>query len=99
MKILSFVCTECGHNRLEEVLKVLATKTSPITRISTDGEIEYNQDEVSYDESGGDVECYQCAECGNEIIDDTGEAITDNNALAAWLLEQPYNESVPESSW
>jgi len=98
---LKFICPDCGGTKLEEVLTCTTTKTSPITAIKiVENEcfLDYNQDEVSYEDGGDDeatVNYYGCADCGAEILNETGAPIDDALSLMNWLQEQDYNQNPP----
>ena len=65
-----FTCKECGHNRIEEVM-VDVTVSSAVTDIFKvgDNEICCNYGEQSNED--GEVQNYQCMNCGANVDIDT----------------------------
>jgi len=83
-----FECPNCDDgDSLEEVV-INAIVTNDIDEIQPDGEVDYLFPPII---SEGTVSHYQCAECGWTVPD-----ISDKEALAKWLLAQPYNADYVE---
>lgn len=83
MKTLKFKCPQCGKIVLEEVM-VEVTQSSSIGIIEEeDGIIALDYDNVSCD--GGEIDRYQCMDCGYILVDEEGNNINDPDALAEWL--------------
>jgi hypothetical protein len=75
---LQFTCPKCGAHKFEEIM-VNVTVSSEIATVEVeDGEVI----EVNYEDQtneGGEVDRYQCAECGETICQGTLEV--DNPAF------------------
>jgi predicted RNA-binding Zn-ribbon protein involved in translation (DUF1610 family) len=59
-----FTCQKCGGHEIEEVV-IGVTISSLVENVYDDGDIEYGPSE----NDGGEMDRYQCANCGKEIID------------------------------
>jgi len=95
--IKQFNCPKCGKHRLEEIMENV-TVTTVITSISVepDGNAELVYGEQ--DSNEGDVQCYQCADCGFNLESRANrELITDCEDLNDWILCH-QSEDVPEKS-
>jgi predicted RNA-binding Zn-ribbon protein involved in translation (DUF1610 family) len=77
-KEAKFTCPSCGCNRLEAVLD--GSHTTAIVAIHKGGGIEYGD---TY--SNGDLDRFQCVECGYAIKDVAGEPIRDDDELVEWV--------------
>jgi predicted RNA-binding Zn-ribbon protein involved in translation (DUF1610 family) len=73
---LTFRCQKCGYNGICEILY------TDILSITPEGDFEYGRPEVL--ESDG-VE-YQCAKCGQFLVDEDGRSISGEMELVDYLL-------------
>ena len=80
VKRLKFKCPKCSSNRLEEVMGN-CTVSSAIKEICSDGDIEYGDQSTEY----GEVDRYQCLECGFVLKDENGNKIDGVEKLVEWL--------------
>jgi ribosomal protein L37AE/L43A len=83
IKQLKFKCPKCGKENLECVMDGL--HACPVIEIDEDGDFEYG-DYESY----GDVERWQCLDCGFNLVRDDGfgeYTITDNEDVIEWIRE------------
>jgi len=78
---IKFTCPKCGKNELGSVEQIIMTY--PITRISDDGDLEYDTDRVIAGD--GEVLAYQCINCGFELKDEQGVSIHDCLQLPKWI--------------
>ena len=78
---MKYKCKKCGCDKLEEVMTGVV-QSSVIASID-DGILDYTN--VSHD--GGEVDRYQCVECGNVIKDGNGMTINTPEELIAWLKQ------------
>ncbi len=61
-KCVQFTCEKCGEHKLEEVMTDVVV-TSNINSIGESGNIDYGE-QCNED---GEVECYQCSNCGHRL--------------------------------
>ena len=80
---MNFKCPKCGSNRLEEII-VNVTQSSEIAGVDENDLLFYR--DTSTD--GGDLDRFQCAECGEVIKGVTGRKVSSMNGLVAWLKEK-----------
>ena len=81
--MLKFTCPECGKNRLEEVT-VDVVQYSEITAIDEEtSAVDYG----GHNTDGGNVNCYQCLDCGYEIEfeDEEREEVNSSVLLVEWI--------------
>jgi predicted RNA-binding Zn-ribbon protein involved in translation (DUF1610 family) len=85
-KKLEFVCPNCGHDDLEEVM-VNCVVSTPIW--FEDNDYYYGNTEIIY----GDVDRHQCVVCGFVIRtnctlsgESSGDVITERDELREWLI-------------
>jgi DNA-directed RNA polymerase subunit RPC12/RpoP len=71
---MSFKCPECGSERFEEVL-INVVEYINIDDIHTDDEGNSSLVYGDHSSEGGDVECYQCMQCGTEVASCQDELI------------------------
>lgn len=71
---MNYICPNCGGTRLEEIMTGV-TLSSEITNVDS-GDIEYQDPPGSAGDSG-QVDRYQCVNCGDMVKDENGEVITD----------------------
>ena len=86
--MLKFTCSECGRNRLEEVM-VDVVQYSEITDIA-DELSEFGVASVDYGKhntDGGEIECYQCMDCGFVISSKEGGDVNTPEELVKWIKE------------
>lgn len=79
---MNFICPNCKGTRLEEVM-IKVIQTTEITDIGECGDISYNWPQQSCED--GEVESYQCADCGDQVKDEYGNTITMCDELAKRL--------------
>jgi rubredoxin len=85
MKHLKFKCPKCKNTVLEEVM-IEVVQTSSISEIQDDdGVVMIDYENSSTD--GGEIDCYQCMECGYILVDEEGNNINDPDALTEWLKD------------
>jgi len=77
---MKFTCPKCKTNRLEEVM-VDVTVASQVTLIYDDGDMDYG----NQTNEGGEIDHYQCIECGCVLKDDNNEPVKDQLDLVKWL--------------
>jgi len=77
---IKFTCPECGKNELGSVEQVI--RTYPITKISENGNLEYDTDRVIAGD--GEVLAYQCINCGYELKNKQGNPIDDCVKVPDW---------------
>ncbi len=75
---LEFVCSGCGSNRLECVM--FGSHTSEVINIEEDGDFDYGEVDGS-----GEVERWQCLDCGMGLEDIEGESIIDDMDVVEWI--------------
>ena len=76
---IKFRCPDCGHDKLECVMD--GVHSCSVTSIDEEGDMEFGEME-----SYGDVERWQCDNCGWVVPD--GEAnMTDQQEVAEWCQE------------
>jgi len=80
---LKFICPKCKEEQqLEEVL-INVVQTSVISTIDDSGAVDYEPNPVI---EAGEIDHYQCAECGFVIeMDDYNARITDPEELVDWI--------------
>jgi DNA-directed RNA polymerase subunit RPC12/RpoP len=81
---MDYLCENCGGTRLEEIMTGV-TQSSEITDVGEGGDISYNLETSAGD--SGEVDRYQCIDCGNHVRDADGNTITDCDVLADRLEE------------
>jgi len=82
-KYLKFKCPVCEHTVLEEVLTDVV-QASTCDFISKEGYVDYGA--VSYD--GGNLDRYQCMECGFVLENEEFNCpVPDGEELAEWLIK------------
>jgi len=82
---LKFTCPDCGCNRLECCEE--GYYSSEVLDIDEEGIFDYGNIDAS-----GDVDRFQCLECGYVLKDCADEPITDDEDVAYWVkknCEQP----------
>jgi predicted RNA-binding Zn-ribbon protein involved in translation (DUF1610 family) len=86
MKVLKFKCPKCGKKVLEEVM-VEVTQSSSISAIEDDnGVVFLDYENTSTD--GGEVDRYQCMECGYILKNKKYHCdISTPEELAEWLKD------------
>ena len=83
-KVLKFKCPECGEKVLEEVMINVIQSTSIKTMEETEnGDCCIDYGFASYDE--GEVDNYQCRECGYVLKTECGNAVDSERLLVEWL--------------
>lgn len=94
MAKLKFICENCKGTELE-VVETDIVRSTPIYFLKLDNDeytIEYNHNgEETHD---GYIDRFQCSNCGNMIKDECNEPIQNEDELAYWLKDQPYNKEV-----
>ena len=88
MKELKFVCPKCNHHELGSVEQVI--RTYPITKISGNGDLEYDTDRVIAGD--GQVLAYQCMNCGYELKNKQGNSIDDCTKVSEWCKKNCHKE-------
>ena len=78
---VTFTCPKCGKNELGSVEQVIMTY--PITKISDDGDLEYDYDNPTAGD--GQVLAYQCINCGFELKNEDGGSIHDCLKVPDWI--------------
>lgn len=76
-----FTCKDCGGHRLEEIMTDV-TLASEITDVGPGGDLEYASQGAG---DSGDVDRYQCLDCGHVVTDSLGQKVTDSGGLALAL--------------
>jgi hypothetical protein len=74
---LKFICPSCDSHRLECVED--GPYTSEVVNIQKEGDFDYGEINAS-----GDVDRFQCLNCGFVLTDVADEPINDNEELAKW---------------
>jgi uncharacterized Zn finger protein len=82
MSKINFVCPTCEGETLEEV-SFSVTQSATITAITDNGYLDYG--EISYD--GGELNHFECLNCGFIVTDEHRIPITDGKLLIKWLRE------------
>ena len=84
--MLEFTCPKCGKNRIEEVMADVV-QYAEITDID---EETFTVDYENTKTDGGNVEFYQCMDCGWQIEfeDEEKEEINNTELLVEYLKEQ-----------
>ena len=77
---IKFTCPKCNHHELGSIEQIIMTY--PITRISDDGDLEYDTDRVIAGD--GEVLAYQCINCGFELKNEQGNPIDDCLQVPNW---------------
>lgn len=81
---MEFTCPICGEHRLEEIMTDVVV-ASIITNLNEEGDHDYGE-QVNED---GEVDHYQCVNCGWIIkhgsLETLGNPITDVIELAKWI--------------
>ena len=85
---IKFVCPKCGKNELGSIEQV--TRTYPITKISENGNLEYDTDRVIAGD--GEVLAYQCINCGFELKNEQGNPIDDCVKVPEWCKKNCHQE-------
>jgi len=80
--IMKFVCPKCNGTKLEEVMKYV-TVSSKINDVGEGGDINYGEQS----NEDGEVDFYQCLDCGEELVWDDGTTVESNEELYDWLKE------------
>ncbi len=80
---LKYKCPKCNHNQLEEVM-INVVQSSTISDIDSEGYIDY---ELSSTE-GGEVDRYQCSQCGYVLKNELGGTIDNPEELVEWLISK-----------
>ena len=81
MKELKFKCPKCNHHELGSVEQVIMTY--PITKISENGDLEYDTDNPTAGD--GQPIAYQCMNCGFELKNEQGNPIDDCTKVPEWI--------------
>ena len=88
---LQFTCPLCGNHVLEEVMTGV-TVTSKVNAITDGGECVYR----TQANEGGEIERYQCSDCGKVLHDDQGKdvdtIIRTEEALRTFLRKVPLTQ-------
>ena len=90
MKTKKFKCPKCGCKRLEEVL-INVTQSTAIEGVDEDGLLIYGNSSTE----GGEIDRFQCLECGDVIKDEHGMTITSLNKLSAWIVGRAGKQKKP----
>jgi len=77
---LKFICPSCGDHRLECCED--GPYVSEILCIDEDGDFDYGEINAS-----GEVDRFQCVDCGYILKDVMEECITDNEDVIEWIKE------------
>jgi len=85
---IKFVCPKCGKNELGSIEQVI--RTYPITKISENGNLEYDTDRVIAGD--GEVLAYQCINCGYELKNKQGNPIEDCTKVPEWCKKNCHKE-------
>ena len=88
METLKFKCSNCGSKVLEEVM-VDVVMSSVIKKIYKEGDLEYDSNIETHD---GEVDRYQCENCGKVITDEAGNAINKADELIKCLETLEINK-------
>ena len=80
---MEFTCKKCEGNHLEEIM-VDVCVASQINSIDEEGFLEYG----FQSNDGGEIDRYQCMDCGEVVKDSDGNTIKDCLELADYLVEQ-----------
>jgi predicted RNA-binding Zn-ribbon protein involved in translation (DUF1610 family) len=75
---VKFICSSCGDSRIEAVLD--GSHTTKLVTMFKGGGIEYGDTE-----SNGDLQRFQCVNCGYAITDGDEEYIIDDDELVKWI--------------
>ena len=81
-KTNKFQCRKCGCKRLEEVM-VGVTQSTAIEGVDKDGLV-YGHSSTD----GGEIDHFQCLECGEVVRDGNGLTIVSPETLMEWLEAQ-----------
>ena len=88
MKELKFTCPKCGKNELGSVEQVI--KTYPITKISENGNLEYDTDRVI--DGDGEPVAYSCLYCGYILRDEQGNTVDNCVKVSEWCKKNCSQE-------
>ena len=91
MKTLKFKCSNCGGKVLEEVMVdvVMSSIIKKICKGPDGGDLEYDSNIETHD---GEVDRYQCENCGKVITDEAGNTIKKLDELLEWLESLEINK-------
>ena len=93
METLKFKCSNCVGKVLEEVM-VDVVMSSVIKKICKEGDLEYDSNIETHD---GEVDRYQCENCGKVITDEAGNIITNTYELIEWIENLEVNKKGVEA--
>ena len=96
MAEIKFRCIRCGCEKLEEVM-INVTQTSVITAIDDSGAVDYEPDTVVT--TDGEVNHYQCAECGETVKDFRKVDVNDPEWLVEVLQGKGAEENPIKNRW
>jgi rubredoxin len=83
MSTYTFKCPACGRDTFEEIL-VKVVQATTFKQVC----VEEHETEPTYLESsteGGDLDRYQCLECGHVLKNSDGSKIENTDDLRAWM--------------
>ncbi len=80
---LKFKCPKCNHNQLEEVM-INVVQSSTISEIDSEEYIDYENSSTD----GGEVDRYQCSQCGYVLKNELGGTIDTPEELVEWLKDK-----------
>ena len=83
MDTFTFKCPACGSDTFEEIL-VNVIQATTFKQVC----VEEDETEPTYLESsteGGDLDRYQCLNCGHVLKNPDGKKVENSNELRAWM--------------
>jgi len=88
VRTLEFTCPKCGEHRIEEVM-VNVTVASSLTDIVVDDEPGSPADMtyVDQDNEDGEIDRYQCMDCGHVLKDGVNDKICSQEELSVWMID------------
>jgi len=86
MSELLFKCPKCGCETLEEIMVNCVITSDMLEFLNCDADPTANYGETNI--VTGDVDRYQCSECGYVITDYNGENVVDIHNIVKWIKKE-----------
>ena len=83
---MKFKCSECGGEKIEEVM-IDVNKSTEVLGLEDGAGLIYGSETVE----GGDVDRYQCADCGEPVTGKDGRPVYTYSDMVSFLEEGKEN--------
>lgn len=80
---LKFICPKCKEQQQLEEILINVVQTTVISVIDDSGAVDYKSDSIVTED--GEIDHYQCAQCGFVLKLKGFYTVSDPNDLVAWI--------------